>query len=88
MNPNFAIIYDVNGNKLKIADLLYNNEIENGKQIIDISDIVSMQIKLALDQISLDKVVDINSLNKAQRKVYNEALNVDLDIERGVGHAR
>jgi len=47
-----------------------------------------MQIKLALDQISLDKVVDINSLNKAQRKVYNEALNVDLDIERGVGHAR
>ena len=37
MNPNFAIIYDVNGDKLRVGDLLFNTRIDNEQQQMDIS---------------------------------------------------
>lgn len=33
---NFAIIYDVNGDKLKIGDLLFNTKVDNKEQQMDI----------------------------------------------------
>ena len=52
MNPNFAIIYDVNDNKLEIGDLLFNTKINNGEQQMNIENQVVMQIRLALEQIA------------------------------------
>lgn len=90
MHPNFAIIYDVNGNKLTIGDLLFNTKIDNGEQQMDIESKVVMQIRLALDQIATDKEIDVSALNEKQLKMYEKVtqLTNELDIERGVGHAR
>ena len=90
VNPNFAIIYDINGDYLTIGDLLYNTKIDNGKQQMDITNIVLMQMKLALDQISKDKKIDISELNLKQREMYKKIteLTDELDIERGIGRAR
>lgn len=91
MNPNFAIIYDINNNQLRIGDLLFNTIIDNGKQQIDMTNIVTIQIRLALDQISAGKNVELSSdLEENQKEMYEKArsLSSELDTERGVGHAR
>lgn len=90
MNPNFAIIYDVNGNKLKIGDLLFNTRVDNEQQQMDIENQVVMQMRLALEQIASDKNIDVSSLNEEQLKMYAKitGLTDEMDIERGVGHAR
>lgn len=90
MNPNFAMIYDINGNKLKIADLLFNIWVDNGQQQMDIENQVVMQIRLGLEQIASGKEIDILSLNEKQRRMYNKVIGLtdEMDRERGVGHAR
>ena len=90
MNPNFAIIYDVNGDNLKIGDLLFNTRVDNGKQQMDIENQVIMQIRLGLNQIASDKKIDISSLDEKQKEMYAKVtgLTDEMDIERGVGHAR
>lgn len=90
MNPNFAIIYDENDNELRIGDLLFNTKVDNGEQQIDIENIVVMQIRLALEQIKKEKEIDISELNDKQKEMYAKAMGLtdELDIERGVGHAR
>ena len=91
MNPNFAIIYDINNNQLRIGDLLFNTIIDNGKQQMDITNIVAIQIRLALDQISAGKNVELSSdLEENQKEMYEKAQNLssELDTERGVGYAR
>ncbi len=90
MNPNFAIIYDVNNNKLKIGDLLFNTKVDNDTQQLDIEHAVVMQIKLALDQIANGKEIDISSLSEKQQEMYEKAilLKDEIDKERGVGHVR
>lgn len=90
MNPNFAIIYDVNDNKLEIGDLLFNTKIDNGEQQMDIENQVVMQIRLALEQIANNKEIDISNLDEKQKEMYAKVtgLTEEIDIERGVGHAR
>lgn len=90
MNPNFAIIYDIVDNKLRIGDLLFNTRVDNGDQQMDIESKVILQMRLALDQIAKDKEVDVSNLNEKQMKMYEKitALFDELDIERGVGHAK
>lgn len=90
MNPNFAIIYDVNDNKLEIGDLLFNTKINNGEQQMNIENQVVMQIRLALEQIANNKEVDISNLDEKQKEMYAKVtgLTEEIDIERGVGHAR
>lgn len=90
MNPNFAIIYDVNGDKLKIGDLLFNTKVDNENQQMDIEKQVVMQIRLALNQIANGKEIDISTLNEKQQEMYAKVtgLTDEIDIERGVGHAR
>lgn len=90
LHPNFAIIYDVNGDRVKIGDLLYNTVIDNNQQQMNIEDKVIIQLRLALEQIAQNKQIDISSLNDSQIAMYSKAvgLNEELDYERGVGRAR
>lgn len=90
MNPNFAIIYDVNGDKLRVGDLLFNTRVDNEQQQMDIKNQVVMQMRLALEQISSDKEIDVSALDEKQKEMYAKitGLTDEMDIERGVGHAR
>lgn len=90
MNPNFAIIYDVNDEKLKIGDLLFNTYVDNGLQQLDIENEVVMQIRLAFEQIAGDKEIDVSTLVENQKEMYAKVhgLTDEVDIERGVCHAR
>ena len=67
MNPNFAIIYSINGNKLRIGDLLFNTYVDNDMQQMDIENKVVLQIKLALEQIANNKEIDISELDERQK---------------------
>ena len=90
MHPNFAIIYDKNNDRIKIADLLFNTKVDNEDQQMDIENKVVMQIRLALDQLSYGEYIDISNLNEKQKEMYAKAMELtdELDIERGVSHAR
>lgn len=90
INPNFAIIYEEEGNTIKIADLFYNFTISNNNQPLDITNVTIMQLRLALNQIGEGKTIDISSLDDKEQEVYQKALelNEELDTERGVNHAR
>lgn len=90
MNPNFAIIYDVNGDKLRVGDLLFNTRVDNEQQQMDIASQVVMQMRLALEQIASDKEIDVSALDEKQKEMYAKitGLTDEMDIERGVGHAR
>ena len=90
MNPNFAIIYDVNGDKLRVGDLLFNTKVDNEQQQMDIESQVVMQMRLALEQIAGDKEIDVSSLDENQKEMYVKVtgLTDEMDVERGVGHAR
>lgn len=90
MNPNFAIIYDINGDKLRVGDLLFNTHVDNEMQQMDIENQVVMQIRLALEQIASDKEIDVSALDEKQKEMYAKVtgLTYEMDIERGVGHAR
>ena len=90
MNPNFAIIYDVNGDKLRVGDLLFNTHVDNEMQQMDFENQVVMQIRLALEQIASAKEIDVSALDEKQKEMYAKvtALTNEMDIERGVGHAR
>lgn len=90
MNPNFAIIYDVNGDRLRVGDLLFNTKVDNEQQQMDIESQVVMQMRLALEQIASDKEIDVSALDENQKEMYAKitGLTDEMDIERGVGHAR
>ena len=90
MNPNFAIIYDVNDNIVRVADLFYNTKVDNDFQQMDIENQVEMQMRLALDQISADKIVDVSNLNDNQKEMYEKVIGLtdEIDLERGVSHAK
>ena len=89
MNPNFAIIYDVNGDKVRVGDLLFNTKVDNDQQQMDIENQVVMQMRLALEQIVGDKQIDVSALDEKQLEMYAKitGLTDEIDIERGVGHA-
>ena len=90
MNPNFAIIYDVNGDRLRVGDLLFNTKVDNEQQQMDIESQVVMQMRLALEQIASDKEIDVSALDEKQKEIYAKitGLTDEMDIERGVDHAR
>lgn len=90
MNPNFAIIYDVNGDRLRVGDLLFNTKVDNEQQQMDIENQVVMQMRLALEQIASDKEIDVSALDEKEKEMYTKitGLTDEMDIERGVGHAR
>lgn len=87
---NFAIIYDVNGDKLKIGDLLFNTKVDNKEQQMDIESKVVIQLRLALKQIASDKEIDVSHSDEKQKKMYAKVIGLtdEMNIERGIGHAK
>ena len=88
LHPNFAIIYEDKNNTIKIGDLLFNTNIDNNDQQLNIEKAVILQIKLALAQIVLDKNVDISKLNNNQKEMFNKAFGTYKKIEGGESRAR
>jgi len=88
MNPNFAIIYSFNEKELIIGDLFYNLRIDNGNQQLNITKVVLIQIKLALEQIKENKTINTSLLTKEQQELLSKSEKIDLDTERGVGYAK
>lgn len=90
LHPNFAIIYDEEIDKIRLGSLLFNTKIDNKDKQIDIEREVTMQIYLALMQISNGRAIDFSRLDKKQKEMYYKAINAkdEVDIERGVKHGR
>ena len=86
MNPNFAIIYEENGDFIKLADLFYKTKLydENGE--LDIENAVLLQIRRALDQIKGNKKVFLMNLDEEQKSMYERAMGLtsEIDKERGL----
>lgn len=57
---------------------------------MDIESKVVIQLRLALEQIASDKEIDISQLDEKQKKMYAKVIGLtdEMDIERGVGHAK
>ena len=70
--------------------MLFNTKIENDEKEMDIKDKVVIQIRLALEQIVHDKIIDVSNLDEKQLEMYQEAMGLtnEIDIERGVNHAK
>ena len=91
MNVNFAICYSINEGNIIIGDLYYNTLVTIAGTPLDSSNIVAMQIYLALEQIgALDNAVDVSNLNENQLQMYEKALSMKelIDKERGLTHGR
>ncbi len=57
---------------------------------MDIESKVVIQLRLALEQIASDKEIDVSHLVEKQKKMYAKVIGLtdEMDIERGVGHAK
>lgn len=90
LHPNFAIIYDDNNNRITVGDLLYNFKVDNNHQQMDITNDVLLQIKLAFNQITKNKKIDISNLNEEQKNIYNQLglLTEEISNRKGVGRAK
>ena len=91
MNPNFAIIYDeIRDNKVRLGSIFFNTEVEDNSEIINIEQDVAMQIRLALEQISRGREIDITLLDKKQKEMYEKAIALSdkNDIDWGIKHAK
>ena len=89
MHPNFAIIYDIVGNKIRIGDLLFQESVQDELTQMIIEQPTAIQIKLALDQISEGRDFDVSRLDKRQLDMFHLAMQMSnqIDIERGLTHA-
>ncbi len=89
MNANFAIIYDTTNEEVTIGDILYNTSFDNQGQQVDITDKVTMQIRMAMEQIGVKgKELNTSRLSQEQIEMCNKAMNLDkeIDEERGISH--
>ena len=91
MNANFAIIYDIEDGKIVIGDVLYNTTVTTDNQDVDITSVVVMQFRLALEQIGATKDnIDTYRLYDEQKQLLEKAfaLEKEIDEERGLGNER
>lgn len=90
LNPNFALIYDTEGETVNIADILFITKVTHSGVEENISDVVAMQINLALNQIGKEKTIKLQDMQPNQIQMIEKAMAIDskLDEKRGVSHAR
>lgn len=86
IHPNFAVIYEASNEEVKIADLFFNTKVNIENKDMDITDIVSMQLRLAIDQISNGCKINVTSLDDEQLNMYKKAMSLkdEINIERGI----
>lgn len=90
INPNFAMIYDTEGETVNIADVLFITQLTHSDISEDITDTVAMQIELAFNQIGKDKEIKMQDMEPDQLEMIQKAMGMEekLDEKRGVSHAR
>jgi len=90
MNANFAIIYDATSDQIVIGDVLYNKTVNLSGRETDISNVIALQIRMAIEQISAGgKNIDISRLDKEKLEMCSKAMNLtqeEIDKERGISH--
>ncbi len=86
-HPNFFIVYCISDDKVVIADIVRNVKINTHVQERDITDIVNIQIGLALKQIKEDMEFDVEMLDSNELEIFNQALaSAKIDSERSFSH--
>ena len=57
---------------------------------MDIESKVVIQLRLALEQIASDKEIDVSHLDEKQKKMSAKVIGLtdEMNIERGIGHAK
>lgn len=90
LNPNFALIYDTEEETVNIADILFATKVTHSGAEENISDVVAMQINLALNQIGKEKTIKLQDMQPNQIQMIEKAMAIEskLDEKRGVSHAR
>lgn len=89
MNPNLAIIFDVQEDKIRIGDILCNLRFYNDVNPIDITNKVYIQIRLALNQLlKMGKTINCDLLAPEKLEIYNKVMNIkqEIDEERGLAN--
>ena len=58
-----------------LSEILYNKNIGLNKEI-DITDVICLQVYLALKQIAKTRIIDSSRLSKEQLEIYNTSMNI------------
>ena len=89
IHPNFYIIYCVDDGKVVLADILRSGKINYKVSERDITDIVTLQIGLALKQIKGNMEFDTSMLEPEELEIFNQAiLDEQKDSERSFTHGK
>lgn len=89
LNANLAIIYEEEESTIRVMDLFYN--LTTGAEKMSIEDTILLQLKLAFDQISTSKKVDISLLNEEQLSMYNRSMSIteqEINKEKGMNSTK
>ena len=87
IHPNFFIVYCTRGDTVYIGDIVRNVRVNTNVQERDITDIVNLQIGLALKQIKGDRNFDTSLLEEPELGIFMQAiLDEQKDSERGFTH--
>lgn len=76
MNPNFAIIYDVDSDGVKVHDLFFNTNVNFLNDSVDVEDKVSEQIGNAFRQLSSEygNIAFDSSMNEKQEQMISKSM--------------
>ncbi len=89
IHPNFYIIYCVSDGKVVLADILRSGKINKQVNERDITDIVNLQVGLALKQIKGNMEFDTSMLEPDELEIFNQAVSDEkMDSERSFSHGR
>lgn len=75
MNPNLAVIYEESDDKIEVLDIYYCSHTGEEDEI-DITEAVTLQLGVAIRQISLEKNVAVRELGDRKKALYDKAINM------------
>ena len=83
MNPNFAIIYDVDSDGVKVHDLFFNTNVNFLNDSVDVEDKVSEQIGNAFKQLSSEygSIAFDSSMNEKQEQMISKSMDKSKEGE-------
>lgn len=83
MNPNFAIIYDVDSEGVKVHDLFFNTNVNFLNDSVDVEDKVSEQIGNAFRQLSSEygNIAFDSSMNEKQEQMISKSMDKSKEGE-------
>ncbi len=83
MNPNFAIIYDVDSDGVKVHDLFFNTNVSFLNDSVNVEDKVSEQISNAFKQLSSEygNITFDSSMNDKQEQMISKSIDKSKEGE-------